>query len=97
MWVMSLGTGLLGAAGPVTQLLRTLALGVPNTFSGEPEPGIWLRRGRGQSLGHHPGEQDSALSLGWTLLAQLCSLCGSFLLFSHPIYIPERGQRTVTG
>lgn len=36
--VVSLGTGLLGAAGTVAQLLHTLALGIPNTFSGETKP-----------------------------------------------------------
>jgi len=93
--VVSLGTGHLGAAGTVTQLLHTLALGIPNTFSGETEPGVWLRRGRGQSPDCHLGEQDSALSLGWTLLAQLYSLCVCFLLFSHSTYTTERGQRTM--
>lgn len=55
---MSLGMGLLCSAGTVTQLLYTLALGIPNTFSGDTEPGVWLRRGRGQSPDCHLGEQE---------------------------------------
>ena len=54
---VSLRMGLLRSAGTMTQLLYTLALGIPNT-SGETEPGVWLRRGRGQSPDCHLGEQE---------------------------------------
>lgn len=84
----------LGAAGTVTQLLCTLALGIHSTFW-ETEPGMWLQTGRGQSPDCLLGGQGSALSLRWTLLAQLHSLCVCFLLFSYSIYTTERGQRTV--
>lgn len=84
-----------GAAGTMTQLLHMLAAGIPDTSFWEMGPESRCGEGEGSPL--TASLTDSALSLGWALLAQLCSLCIFPALFSLHLHHREDGVRGPRG